>query len=494
MINWDTRYRKVVSFLEENLGNCSLLEIGSGPIGISKYIESHVVGLEFSRIESESTNLSIQYGDVRSLAYGDGEFDVVLCSDVLEHLSPDDRVGAINECIRVAKRIVLIQNPTGYLAFEAEKLFFESLNSINWESPRWLREHIDHGFPIATDVLKAIYNSGYASNVEINEYCLQHYSGLFIDFFYRGASAFSNIISSKCGSVAQLPNYADVPYSLLFTVNKEHKLKIETQIFTRNYKRFALNRNCKVTVFSIFDRHFDISNSFKSIIPFFVKDDPNRNNFSVNLVPDGFLEIENDRASEISAFSNIIRKKFTGDVTGFCHYRRFLNLNTVDGENSVKIIKSSEFDFYLSSIDNPELVLDQLSDCDALVAKPIPLNNTIENQYCVSHYASDFYNLHNYISANHAYLLPYFYETMNSTELYGSNLIIGRTDLIEYIFEIVFDCLESLGSINNVENRTKYQTRDLAFLSERIFDTVIRFLIGNNFNFKFLQRIHLEFS
>ena len=51
---------------------------------------------------------SITYAEAHALPFKDGEFDVVSCLDVLEHLDPPDTIPALREMRRVAKRAVIV--------------------------------------------------------------------------------------------------------------------------------------------------------------------------------------------------------------------------------------------------------------------------------------------------------------------------------------------------------------------------------------------------
>jgi len=67
--------------------------------------------IEIARSHAESEHLSIKYdvGVGENLPYGDQTFDIVVCVDVLEHVSDLNQV--INEIARVLK-------PGGYLAYD----------------------------------------------------------------------------------------------------------------------------------------------------------------------------------------------------------------------------------------------------------------------------------------------------------------------------------------------------------------------------------------
>lgn len=491
MINWDVRYKNVVNFIDEHKILGTILEVGSGPVGVSRYVSNNIIGLEYNNVTSESNNLTIHYGDVRDINFNDGEFELVLCSDVLEHLSSIDRQLAITECVRVSSRFVLIQNPTGFAAFEADKFLKNSFDYLSWSPPKWLTEHLENGFPITSSITSVLFECGFRPNIFVNEYVLQHYAALFLDIFYKGAPDFEGIVRSKAHICDIKPNPADVPYSLLFVLDKkllncQNPHKFDSVILQLNPVKSS-----EVTVFSVFDRHFDFADRFKSIIPFYVNLLDSDTTKQTLRNPIGTFELFNCRSSELTAISYILRNKLYGDVIGFCHYRRYINLYE-DQDNVQSTVDVYDFEKWRPYVDDPQMVCHHLNDYHLLIAEPLDLNNTVENHYCIYHYSQDYYNLFNAVSTNHPYLVNSFIQSMDSTRLFASNLIIGRAPLVQYIFDIIFDVLEFSAASNNVESRTKYQTRDIAFLSERIFDVVIRFLISHGFRVKFLNRLNLN--
>jgi len=87
--------------------------------------------------------------DARRLPFADGAFDVVCCSDVLEHVPEADRPALIGELFRTARRLVVIAGP--YHAPEVE-LAEQALREFhrfctNGISHHWLDEHMRYGLP-----------------------------------------------------------------------------------------------------------------------------------------------------------------------------------------------------------------------------------------------------------------------------------------------------------------------------------------------------------
>ena len=88
-------------------------------------------------------------GDARRLPFPDRAFDVVCCSDVLEHVPEGDRNAVLAELFRIARRLVVVAGP--YRSAEVE-LAEQALREFhryctNGISHHWLDEHMRFGLP-----------------------------------------------------------------------------------------------------------------------------------------------------------------------------------------------------------------------------------------------------------------------------------------------------------------------------------------------------------
>ncbi|MDR0945043.1 MAG: methyltransferase domain-containing protein [Bifidobacteriaceae bacterium] len=113
---WRTVENSAAYLIPELKPGLSLLDVGAGPGTITcgfakKLAPGQVIGLdrdegivEQAAVAPETQgldNLSFMVGDVYSLPFPDGTFDIVHCSNVLQHLT--DPVAALKEMARVAK-------------------------------------------------------------------------------------------------------------------------------------------------------------------------------------------------------------------------------------------------------------------------------------------------------------------------------------------------------------------------------------------------------
>src|ERR1700677_2167499 len=103
MLNWAARYYPIVRILKTHglFLDASLLEIGSGPVGIGRFRKVPFVGCDLSFSFEHKWPMTPITASATRLPMKDNEFDVVLASDMLEHVPPDLRMTVIGESIRV---------------------------------------------------------------------------------------------------------------------------------------------------------------------------------------------------------------------------------------------------------------------------------------------------------------------------------------------------------------------------------------------------------
>lgn len=115
MKNYHNQMLSLISSLDVN----SILDAGCGEGFILKILYENKIGKKLEGIEYSNDALKIgkglhpylnlKKGSIYSLSYKNDQFDIVLCTEVLEHL--EDPVKALKEIERVSKKYVLITVP-----------------------------------------------------------------------------------------------------------------------------------------------------------------------------------------------------------------------------------------------------------------------------------------------------------------------------------------------------------------------------------------------
>jgi hypothetical protein len=149
MLNWAARYYPIIRILKRHglFANASLLEIGSGPIGIGRFRKVPFVGCDISFPIPAEWPMKPVVASAAELPMKDHEFDVVVASDVLEHVPPILRENVIRESLRVARKLVIFGFPCGQLAWESDKSLFDTYVRQGRSAPEWLVEHMETTFP-----------------------------------------------------------------------------------------------------------------------------------------------------------------------------------------------------------------------------------------------------------------------------------------------------------------------------------------------------------
>lgn len=147
------RYLPIVSLLERhNWQKEKILEVGSGSYGIAPYLKKRITGVDTSFGEPEFRFLKQVYGSADKLPFKSKKFDVVILSDVLEHLPKKIRKKSILEAVRVAKKAVIISGPFGIKAAKQDKELADySLNKIGKMHPFFI-DHLENGLPEVSDI------------------------------------------------------------------------------------------------------------------------------------------------------------------------------------------------------------------------------------------------------------------------------------------------------------------------------------------------------
>jgi len=149
------RYLPIVSEINQNFQKGdTVLEVGSGTIGIAPYLNREVIGLD-QHFEGKKFELLKQViGDGMNLPFADKSFDFVVSADVLEHILPSDRQKAVFELLRVAKKELILAFPEGEAAERHDRELYEEFNKrkISDHAEDFFKEHLENGLPNVKEI------------------------------------------------------------------------------------------------------------------------------------------------------------------------------------------------------------------------------------------------------------------------------------------------------------------------------------------------------
>jgi SAM-dependent methyltransferase len=143
MLNWAARYFPILRVLKPELSQGdSLLEVGSGSVGIGKFHRAPFVGCDLNFPFPPRAPMLPVLASASTLPFDDRSFDGVVVSDVLEHVPPDQRMAVIQEALRVARKIAIFGFPSGRTALEYDARLAETYDRSRQDRPEWLQEHL----------------------------------------------------------------------------------------------------------------------------------------------------------------------------------------------------------------------------------------------------------------------------------------------------------------------------------------------------------------
>lgn len=145
----------VISHLKRLKGD--LLDVGAGEKPFKKYCDHlNYYSHDFCQYDGVGNGIGLQFdwvyddidfiSDITSLEVDDGTFDIILCTDVLEHVP--DAVCALNEMCRVLKKggTLIITTPYASLSHMAPQHFYPGFTRY------FYIEHLDRNGCIIVDI------------------------------------------------------------------------------------------------------------------------------------------------------------------------------------------------------------------------------------------------------------------------------------------------------------------------------------------------------
>ncbi|HDH57890.1 MAG TPA: class I SAM-dependent methyltransferase [Bacteroidetes bacterium] len=174
MLDQAIRYGAILSQPEfEKSGN--ILEIGSGTKGIAVFVRNSVVGIDADfKDELHPAVLAIK-ASATALPLRDNCGERVVCSDMLEHLSKEERPGAIAELIRVTKGTLFLACPCGEEARRTDDRLMRLYHFLSAPVPDWLEEHNRKGIPDADEIQNTLKEQGVNWREMPGESCFTHF-------------------------------------------------------------------------------------------------------------------------------------------------------------------------------------------------------------------------------------------------------------------------------------------------------------------------------
>lgn len=150
------RYMPIAKTIKKYSASSTILEVGSGSLGISPYLGRSITGVDHNFEGPKISYVHEVKGDATKLPFKDRSYDIVISVDMLEHMNTKDRIKAISEMVRVAGKLVVIGVPSGKEAEEHDKKMDSRYKWVFGHSYHFLDEQVGFGLPSKEDITNAI--------------------------------------------------------------------------------------------------------------------------------------------------------------------------------------------------------------------------------------------------------------------------------------------------------------------------------------------------
>jgi hypothetical protein len=148
MLNWAARYFPILRVLRQHITDGQpVLEVGSGAYGLAYFYKRRMVGCDVKFPCQPVWPMLPVICSAAHLPFPTGSFEVVIASDVLEHIPPGDRQQVVREALRVTRNVAIFGFPCGPLAYDLDRRFFEDFRARGRPLFDWLEEHMQFPFP-----------------------------------------------------------------------------------------------------------------------------------------------------------------------------------------------------------------------------------------------------------------------------------------------------------------------------------------------------------
>ncbi|MFO1088505.1 MAG: DUF4422 domain-containing protein [Hyphomicrobiales bacterium] len=190
-----------------------------------------------------------------------------------------------------------------------------------------------------------------------------------------------------------------------------------------------------------------------------------------DILADG-SRLENRRWSELSALYRVWKEGPRSDIVGLCHYRRFFSLNG-EHANVLQVQRSQLAALIPSDVEERfRLMIDSRT---IAVAKRWRFDESVFQQYRKSHHADDYLRAMAICCRKHPQLAPFIAHQFWFRKIVPFNMFVMTWENFEEICRIWFGTLQAFASKTPWPRENVYQSRDAAFLAERIFDAWVKY-------------------
>ena len=185
----------LINFLRENKNSIKILDIGGRSGHIKEFLqqEDELYILDIRKSEQNEDNYFI--GNILNAPFRDKIFDIVVSSDLYEHISGENRLNSLSEMIRIGKNFVILAAPFySQENTETEIKANEFFNKLIGNDHPWLSEHIQNGLPSKKELEDFLKNKRFDYfTIETNNISIWLLMQLFIFYSYKYSISDKNV-------------------------------------------------------------------------------------------------------------------------------------------------------------------------------------------------------------------------------------------------------------------------------------------------------------
>ena len=188
------RYAPIVDYVKKlpDSEKLSILEVGPGSLGIGPYLNQKFTGVDVNFAGPNWPQMTKIVATSKALPLQNKSFDIVICTDTLEHIPPESRHSVITELLRVTKSDLILAFPFGKGAAQQDQELDQLYRHRFGQPFPFLTEHIRYELPDTDQVKTWIEPVGEVNiltkrNLKLRSWLMAGWmtKNLFIDLFFR---------------------------------------------------------------------------------------------------------------------------------------------------------------------------------------------------------------------------------------------------------------------------------------------------------------------
>ncbi len=185
----------LINLLRKNKKRLKILDIGGRSGHLKEFLQEDDDLYILDILKSESNEKNYFVGDIISAPFKDRSFDVVISSDLFEHISPGNRESTLSEMQRISKNYVILGAPFySEKAAEAEIQINDFFRKLTGNDHPWLFEHIKNGLPSGKKLEDLLKTNGFEYlTTETNNISNWLLMQLFIFYSYKYGIPVENV-------------------------------------------------------------------------------------------------------------------------------------------------------------------------------------------------------------------------------------------------------------------------------------------------------------